>query len=98
MLDEKAIEALLDEGRLFPPSPEFAAQANAKADLYERADADPEGFWAGVARELHWFRPWDRVLEWQAPFAKWFVNGKLNAAYNCLDRHLDTPVADRVAF
>lgn len=97
MIEERAIEALLEESRVFPPSPDFAAQAVATADLYERAHADPEAFWAGLAEELHWFRKWDRVLEWEAPFAKWFVNGKLNAAYNCLDRHLNGPTADRVA-
>ena len=98
MVDEIAIEALLEESRVFPPDPGFTARANvATNDLYDRAAADPEAFWAEIASELHWFRKWDRILEWEPPFAKWFVGGQLNAAYNCLDRHLDTPVADRVA-
>ncbi|HTE17750.1 MAG TPA: AMP-binding protein, partial [Armatimonadota bacterium] len=97
-MDETAIEALLDEGRLFPPSAEFCAQATVNTpELYERADADPEAFWASVADELHWFRKWDTVLEWQAPFAKWFQGGTLNAAYNCLDRYLGTPTQNKVA-
>jgi acetyl-CoA synthetase len=97
MSDDLAIAALLEENRVFPPSAEFAAQANAKEDLYARAEADPDAFWASLAEELHWFRKWDRVLEWEAPFAKWFVGGKLNAAYNCLDRHLGTGTANKVA-
>jgi acetyl-CoA synthetase len=97
MTDEKAIEALLEESRVFPPTAAFAAQANATEALYERAEADPEAFWAEVAGGLHWFRPWDRVLEWEAPFAKWFVGGKLNVSYNCLDRHLTGPNANKVA-
>ncbi len=97
-IDEKAIEALLEEARVFPPSPEFAAQANVNSqDIYERAEADPEGFWAEVASELAWFRPWEKTLEWEAPFAKWFAGGKLNAAYNCLDRYLGTPIQNKVA-
>jgi len=96
--DDQAIEALLEEGRLFPPSAEFTAQAHVKSpDIYEVAQADPEGFWAGIAEELHWFRKWDRVLEWEEPFAKWFVGGKLNASYNCLDRHLTSATKNKVA-
>src|SRR5687768_11316228 len=96
-LDEQAIEALLEESRVFPPDPAFTARANVRdAEIYQQAEADPEAFWAGIASELHWFRKWDRVLDWQAPFAQWFVGGKLNASYNCLDRHLDA-AGDRVA-
>ena len=89
MDQERALEALLSENRRFPPSAEFKAQANA-ADpaIYERAARDPEGFWAEWAARLDWFQPWKRVLEWKAPYAKWFVGGKINAAYNCLDRHV----------
>ncbi len=65
--------------------------------MYRRADADPEGYWAGWAEELHWFRKWDRVLEWDPPYARWFVGGKLNAAYNCLDRHLEGPRRTKTA-
>ena len=96
-MDEKAIDALLEENRVFPPSAEFAAQANVNDEsLHEWGERDPEGFWASIASELHWFKPWDKVLEWDAPFAKWFVNGRLNASYNCLDRHLATQ-GDKVA-
>src|SRR5512141_2125182 len=88
---EQALEALLNETRHFAPPDAFRAQANA-ADraIYEQAAADPEAFWAGYARELSWFEAWTQVLDWQPPYAKWFVGGKLNAAYNCLDRHLDS--------
>jgi len=97
-VDEQAIEALLEESRVFPPNPEFTAQAvMSSPDVYERAAGDPEAFWASVAEELHWFRKWDRVLEWEPPFAKWFLGGKLNASYNCLDRHLETATANKVA-
>jgi acetyl-CoA synthetase len=86
---EKTLEALLREDRRFEPSPEFRAAANANDPaIYERAAADPEAFWAEWASKLEWFEPWQRVLEWTPPHAKWFVGGKLNAAYNCLDRHL----------
>ena len=98
MMDNQAIEALLEESRVFPPDPAFTAQANAGTEeLYARGERDPEAFWASVAEELHWFRKWDRVLDWNPPFAKWFVGGKLNAAYNCLDRHLGTPTQNKVA-
>jgi acetyl-CoA synthetase len=98
MPDELAIEALLEESRVFPPPSAFTAQANVKSDeIYEEAEADPEGFWARMAEELYWFRKWDQVLSWDAPFAKWFSGGKLNASYNCLDRHLGTPTQNKVA-
>ena len=84
-----SIDALLQEERSFPPPPAFAAAANiADPAIYDRAAQDPAAFWAGLAAELHWFRPWDSVLDWQPPFAQWFVGGQLNAAYNCLDRHI----------
>jgi acetyl-CoA synthetase len=98
MSNPQAIEALLEESRQFPPSADFVAQANVGSDeIYARAEADPEAFWAGMASELHWFRGWDKVLEWEVPFAKWFVGGRLNASYNCLDRHLGTPTQNKVA-
>ncbi|MGO8673873.1 MAG: acetate--CoA ligase [Capsulimonadaceae bacterium] len=80
------------EGTLtFPAPPEFAARANVRdVDVYERAAADPEAYWAGRAGEVHWFRKWDRVLDWNPPHARWFVGGQTNVAYNCLDRHLET--------
>jgi acetyl-CoA synthetase len=87
---EQALEALLKEERRFPPEKSFRDRANAgDAELYDRAAADPEAFWAEWAHNLEWFEPWQEVLDWQAPYAKWFVGGKLNASYNCLDRHLD---------
>jgi acetyl-CoA synthetase len=92
------LDTLLREDRRFPPPEEFAKQAHvASPDVYARADADPEGYWATWAEELHWFRRWDRVLEWDAPNARWFVGGQINAAYNCLDRHLDGPRRNKKA-
>lgn len=86
---DRTIEALLLEERRIPPPEAFRRQANVQdPEVYARAEADPEGFWAEVARELHWFRPWDRVLEWEPPYARWFVGGRTNLAYNCLDRHV----------
>ena len=79
-----SIENLSRESRQFPPSAQFAAQANAKADLYAHADKDRLAFWEEQARELTWDKPWDRVLEWNCPYAKWFIGGKLNASYNCV--------------
>ncbi|WP_067718592.1 acetate--CoA ligase [Nocardia yamanashiensis] len=82
----------------YPPSAEFAAAANGDASLYDRAAADREGFWAEQAQRLHWHEPWTRVLDWDdAPFAKWFVGGKLNVAYNCVDRHVLDGHGDQVA-
>ena len=85
------IDALLQEQRRFPPPAEFAAHANLNdpGDL-RPAPRDPEGFWAEQAQAIDWFKPWDKVLEWNAPWAKWFVGGELNASYNCVDRHLKT--------
>jgi acetyl-CoA synthetase len=86
---EQTLEALLKEDRRFAPPEAFGRRANAgDPGLYERAAADPEAFWAEWARKLEWFEPWREVLDWKPPHAKWFVGGKLNAAYNCLDRHL----------
>jgi acetyl-CoA synthetase len=89
---------LSTESRNFPPSAEFAAQANASEDWYSRADTDREGFWAAQAERLTWAQKWDKVLEWEAPFAKWFVGGKLNVAVNCVDRHVGAGHGDQVAF
>jgi acetyl-CoA synthetase len=95
---EQALEALLKEERRFPPTAAFRAAANASDPaVYARAAADPEGFWASWAERLDWFRRWDRVLEWTPPHAKWFVGGTLNAAYNCLDRHLAGPRRNKAA-
>ncbi|ASR38393.1 acetate--CoA ligase [Prauserella marina] len=93
-----ALDNLLTESRTFPPSEQFAAEANATADWYAEADADREAFWAKQAERLHWDTKWDRVLDWsEAPFAKWFVGGKLNVAYNCVDRHVEAGHGDQVA-
>lgn len=95
-MSESTIESILKEKRLFPPNAAFSEQAHVSSldnyrQLCDRAQRDPEGFWAELAeQELHWFEKWDTVLDWQPPFAKWFVNGKLNLSYNCLDRHLST--------
>ncbi|HYP73086.1 MAG TPA: AMP-binding protein, partial [Microbacterium sp.] len=92
------IDHLLTEDRRFAPSTEFAANAVATADLYDQAKADREGFWADQARELHWHKPFTEVLDWSnPPFAKWFADGELNIAYNCLDRHVEAGNGDRVA-
>jgi acetyl-CoA synthetase len=97
--DKEVIEALANEQRLFEPSLEFVRKANtASSALYEEAARDHEGFWARQARELvSWFTPWDRILDWNLPFAKWFVGGRLNISYNCLDRHVESGHGDRVA-
>jgi acetyl-CoA synthetase len=95
-MSQPTIESILQEKRLFSPSAEFSQNAHIKSlqeyqHLYEKAKANPEQFWAELAeQELHWFGKWDKVLDWQPPFAKWFVNGKINISYNCLDRHLNT--------
>ncbi len=89
--DVGSIEALLKEDRRFEPSEEFRAQANWKdPDIYARAARDPEAFWAEMAEAVDWFKPWDTVLEWKAPTARWFVGGTTNVCYNCVDRHLKT--------
>jgi acetyl-CoA synthetase len=91
------LDTLLTEHRRFPPPPEFSAQANAKPDLYERAKRDRLGFWAEQALALDWIAPWSQVLEWNPPHAKWFVDGKLNVAANCVDRHLEGPRRNKAA-
>ena len=95
---EETLSNLLKEDRRFEPPEDLAADANLKEEAYARADADREAFWAEQAERLHWDKKWDRVLDWDdAPFAKWFVGGTINAAYNCLDRHVDAGLGDRVA-
>ena len=88
---------LLRETRSFPPSPQFAAQANVTEAAFERADADRLAFWDEQARRLSWRTPWSKTLEWERPFAKWFVGGTLNVAENCLDRHVEAGLGERVA-
>ncbi len=103
MSESIAIESTLNEHRLFPPPPEFAANAHIKSfaeyeSLYNEAAADVPAFWAKQAENLDWFKKWDTVLEWNEPFAKWFVGGKINISYNCLDRHLTTWRKNKAAF
>ncbi|MBI4971031.1 MAG: acetate--CoA ligase [Candidatus Omnitrophica bacterium] len=84
-----SIDVLLQEGRKFPPSPEFKKQANVQdVSVYAKADQDPETFWAEWAARLEWMKPWKKVLDWNPPHAKWFVGGKINASVNCVDRHV----------
>ncbi len=95
-MSQITIESILQEKRLFHPSQEFSQNAHIKSledyqRFYDQAKADPQAFWAELAeQELHWFQKWDTVLDWQPPFAKWFVGGKINISYNCIDRHLTT--------
>ncbi len=103
MPDNKtAIESFSHENRVFPPPPEFSSRAYIKSfeeyeKLYAEAAADPPAFWAKIAEEnIHWFKKWDTVLEWNEPHAKWFVGGTTNISYNCLDRHLETR-GDKIA-
>jgi len=97
------ITSLQQDGGVFPPSKEFSARARIKSlaqyrKLYRESVEAPEKFWAKQAKdELVWFQPWKTVLQWKAPYAKWFVGGKLNLCFNCLDRHLDTPTANKAA-
>mgnify|MGYP002777731752 CR=1 FL=1 len=102
-MPQAAIESILQEKRLFYPAPEFAQKAHIQTleqyhQLYDRAKQDPLAFWAELARtELHWFSDWQQVLDWQPPFAKWFVGGQINISYNCLDRHLTTARRNKAA-
>jgi acetyl-CoA synthetase len=96
------IDTVMHEERLFPPRAEFAQRARIGSrdrydELWDEALADPESFWAREAKSLHWFKPYSTVLEWNEPFAKWFVGGKTNASYNCLDAHQGTDRADKTA-
>ncbi len=98
-MTQETLENLYQENRKFPPSAEFAAAANGKAELYDAATADHEGFWADKARSyLTWTKDFDQTLDWSdAPLAKWFVGGELNASYNCVDRHVEAGRGDKVA-
>ena len=92
------IDVLLEENRTFEPTAEFRRQANvADASIYEKAARDPEKFWAEQAKQLDWIKPWDKVLEWKPPHAKWFIGGKLNVAANCIDRHVNGSRANKTA-
>jgi len=104
MTDAKSsnIESLLKEQRVFKPAETFSAQAHIQSlqayeALSKRAVENPDAYWAEIASELHWFEKWNTVLEWELPFSKWFVGGKTNMSYNCLDRHLTTSRKNKVA-
>ena len=91
-----AIETILLEERRYPPPPEFAAQANAQPEIYDR---DFDEFWESEGRErVSWFAEFSELYEWEPPYAKWFLGGKLNVAYNCVDRHVEAGNGDKVAY
>jgi acetyl-CoA synthetase len=99
---DQHLDSILRENRVFSPPSEFAAKAQVRSlaeyeELYARSIADPEGFWENAARELHWFSPWTKVLDWDLPWAKWFVDGKINISYNSLDRHVHNGKRDKTA-
>ena len=98
-MTEETLSNLLREDRRFEPPADLAEHANLQEEAYARAAEDREAFWAEQAERLSWDQTWDRVLDWDdAPFAKWFVGGKLNVAYNCVDRHVENGLGDKVAF
>lgn len=96
--NSNTIEALLKEGRTFKPKKDFVSQANIRSEsIYKKAKEDNEKFWEAFASELHWFKKWKKILRWKPPFAEWFIGGKTNVSYNCLDRHIDTPRKNKAA-
>ena len=97
-IGHESLENLSSEKRTFAPSPEFAAAANAQPDIYAQADHDRLAFWDQAAEALDWEKRWDKTLEWEAPYAKWFVGGKINASVNALDRHVAQGHGGRIAF
>jgi len=101
-MSSSAIDSVLKEARVFEPPEEFRSKAHVNSQeqyeaLCRQAETDPEAFWASIAGELEWFKPWDKVLEWDAPWAKWFVGGRLNVSWNCLDRHVRGPRKNKAA-
>ena len=97
-MSDPEIHNLLKEARVIEPPASWRQQARANDEtIYERAAADPEGFWAGFASELEWMQPWSRVLDWKSPHARWFVDGRLNVSVNCLDRHVRTARRNKAA-
>src|ERR1700722_16664869 len=102
MSESQNISSSLQEHRLFPPNPAFSARAHIQSrdqynHLYRQSIEQPDVFWANVASELHWFEPWKQVLEWKLPFAKWFVGGKTNLSYNCLERQIAAGRGEKTA-
>jgi acetyl-CoA synthetase len=97
-MNSESLENLMTESRLYPPSADFAAQANAKAEMYTAAETDRLKFWDDQADRLTWHKKWNQTLDWSnAPFAKWFIGGELNVAYNCVDRHVESGHGDQIA-
>ena len=93
---QQTIETMFEEVRRYPPPPEFAAQANAQPEIYER---DFEEFWETEARErVSWFEDFTGLCDWEPPYAKWYLGGKLNVTYNCVDRHVEAGNGDKVAY
>ena len=90
-----AIETLQVEDRRYPPSPEFSRQANARPDIYAKGF---DGFWSDESKRVTFFEPWRDLYEWKPPYAKWFIGGKLNVCYNCVDRHVESGLKDKVAY
>ncbi len=101
-LQASSIDSILQEDRKFDPPVEFRRHAHIQSleeyeHLYKESINDPDKFWSRIASELHWFKPWDKVLEWNCPWAKWFVGGQINLSYNCLDRHVQTARKNKAA-
>src|SRR5260370_34455892 len=101
-LQASSIDSILQEQRSFPPPQEFSQHAHIKSleeheRLYKESMDDPDKFWSRIASELHWFKKCDKVLEWNLPWAKWFVDGQINLSYNCLDRHVRTARKNKAA-
>ena len=97
-----SIDSVLQETRQFRPSRSFAQQAHISDPaeyerLYRQSIEDPEAFWGAAAEQFHWFEKWDKVLEWEEPHSKWFVGGKTNLAYNCLDLQVERGLGNKVA-
>src|SRR5437764_14226048 len=89
------IDSVLEEQRKFEPPQEFRRTAHIKSEeeyerIYRESVEQPEKFWGGIASELHWFKKWDKVLDWKSPWAKWFVGGQMNLSYKCLEQHVHT--------
>src|SRR6266436_4322191 len=93
--DGHAIETMQVEERRYPPSPEFSRQANAQPGIY---DQSLDEFWTAESKRVSWLQPWSQLYEWKPPFAKWFLGGKLNVCYNCVDRHVVAGEGEKVAY
>jgi acetyl-CoA synthetase len=101
-MSDQAIESAQQENRIFPPPASVSSNAWIKSreqydQMYRESIDRPEEFWGKIAGELHWFKKWDRVLEWKLPYAKWFLGGKTNLSYNCLDAQIEKGKGDKTA-